>query len=190
MKKTLKQSLIIVLLAAVLGFIVNLINPNGIALVMDTEKYSKETVEPDNVIKNLENDGKDIDLSNPDLGNTHQENKESTEPVKIKHDFAKQLFDRKAVFIDGRPAHEFAQGHIEGAINIPYESMMGKTPEEKKQLVKDINQNAVIITYCSGEKCDISIDVAYELFDLGYRNLNIYLGGLEEWVEKGYPTEK
>lgn len=190
MKKTLKQSLIIVLLAAVLGFIVNLINPNGIALVMDTEKYSKETSDPDKVLKQLENDGKDIDLSNPDLGDTHQENTESTEPVKIKHDFAKQLFDRKAVFIDGRPAHEFDEGHIAGAINIPYESMMGKTPEEKKQLVKDINPNAVIITYCSGEKCDISIDVAYELFDLGYKNLNIYLGGLEEWVEKGYPTEK
>lgn len=190
MKKTIKQSLIIILLAVVLGFVVNFINPNGVALVMDTEKYSKETVEPEKVLKQLENDGKDVDLSNPDLGNTHQETKEATEPVKIKYDFAKQLFDRKAVFVDGRPANEFAEGHITGAINIPYEIIREKTPEEKKEMTKDINQNAVIVTYCSGSHCDISIDVAYELFDLGYKNLNIYLGGLEEWVEKGYPTEK
>jgi rhodanese-related sulfurtransferase len=188
--KTLKQTLIIILLAIVLGFVVNLINPNGIALVMDTEKYSKETIEPDKVMETMENDGNNLDLSNPDLGNTHQNTNENTEPVKIKFDFAKQLFDRKAVFIDGRPAHEFAEGHITGAINIPYEEIRTKTPEEKKQMVKDINENAVIVTYCSGKKCDISIDVAYELFDLGYKSINIYLGGLEEWVEKGYPTEK
>ncbi|MCB0720853.1 MAG: rhodanese-like domain-containing protein [Ignavibacteriae bacterium] len=190
MKKTLKQTLILLCIAIFLGFLVNFINPNGVPLVMDTEKYSKDTEEPGKVLDQLGNDGKDLDLSNPDLGNTHHETKESTKPVKINYDFAKQLFDRKAVFVDGRPANEFAEGHIPGAINIPYADIREKTPEDKRKMVQNINENAVIVTYCSGSHCDISIDVAYELFDLGYKNINIYLGGLGEWVEKGYPTEK
>ena len=184
MKKALKQTLIIVIISAVLGIIVNFINKDGIALVMEnTEKYSRELDNSNEQVKNNQNP----DLSNLPEGQTNQEVKE---PVKISGDFAKQLFDRNAVFVDGRPAHEFTQGHIPNAINLPYEEIRTKTPQEKEQMVKDINKNSLIVTYCSGEKCDISIDVAYELFDLGYKNVNIYLGGLEEWSAKGYPTTK
>jgi rhodanese-related sulfurtransferase len=187
MKKAIKQSLIILLIAVVLGLVANFINPDGIALVMDTEKYSTDVVE--NPTGEANTNQENIDLSNPNVPPTNQKSKNEA-PVKISGDFAKQLFDRKAVFVDGRPAEEFAVEHIPGAINIPYVEIATKTPEEKKQLVKDINPNAVVVTYCSGKKCDISIDVAYELFDLGYTSVNIYLGGLEEWKEKGFPTEK
>lgn len=187
MKKAIKQSLIILLIAVVLGLVVNFINPEGIALVMDTEKYSTDVVEAPTEQSNTTQEN--IDLSNPNVPPTNQKPQNEV-PIKISGDFAKQLYDRKAVFVDGRPAEEFAQEHIPGAINIPYLEIAQKTPEEKKQMVKDINPNAVVVTYCSGTKCDISIDVAYELYDLGYTSVNIYLGGLEEWKEKGFPTEK
>src|SRR5690606_26876988 len=190
MKKAIKQSLIILLIAVVLGLVVNFLNPEGIALVMDTDKYSTEVVDPTNTANERSNTTQEnIYLSNPNVPPTNQKPKNEV-PIKVSGDFAKQLFDRKAVFVDGRPAAEFAQEHIPGAINIPYLDMVKKTPEEKKQMVKDINPNAVVVTYCSGTKCDISIDVAYELYDLGYTAVNIYLGGLEEWKQKGFPTEK
>lgn len=186
MKKALKQTLIIIVISAVLGIIVNFINKDGIALVMEnTERYSREV---DKTNEHDNDNNQNPDLSNLPEGQTNQT--EIKEPVKISGDFAKQLFDRNAVFVDGRPRHEFEQNHIPNAVNIPYEEIRIKTPEEKEQMVKDINKNSLIVTYCSGEKCDISIDVAYEFFDLGYKNVNIYLGGLEEWSAKGYPTTK
>ena len=52
---------------------------------------------------------------------------------------------KKAVLIDARPAEEYQQAHIPGAINIPPELMK----EEKTQLPK--NKKIPIIFYCRGE---------------------------------------
>jgi rhodanese-related sulfurtransferase len=52
---------------------------------------------------------------------------------------------QKAVLIDARPAEEYQQAHIPGAINIPPELMK----EERAQLPK--NKKTPIIFYCRGE---------------------------------------
>jgi rhodanese-related sulfurtransferase len=52
---------------------------------------------------------------------------------------------QKAVLIDARPAEEYQQAHIPGAINIPPELMK----EERTQLPK--NKKTPIIFYCRGE---------------------------------------
>ena len=45
-------------------------------------------------------------------------------PVQIQIDALKQLFDAGAIFlVDAREDWEFAEGHIEGAINLPFETV-------------------------------------------------------------------
>ncbi|GAB4490719.1 MAG: hypothetical protein OHK006_23910 [Thermodesulfovibrionales bacterium] len=56
----------------------------------------------------------------------------------------KMLDSKKAVAVDARPADEFRQGHIPGAINIPPEklgSIAGLLPKDKKK---------ALVFYCRG----------------------------------------
>jgi rhodanese-related sulfurtransferase len=53
--------------------------------------------------------------------------------------------NQKAVLIDARPAEEYRQAHIPGAINIPPERMKGEITRLPK------NKKIPIIFYCRGE---------------------------------------
>ena len=68
------------------------------------------------------------------------------------------------VVIDVRTPEEFASGHIEGAINIPYDTIKPGLPALAK-ISKDEN----ILLYCrSGRRSGIAMQ---SLGQLGYRNL-------------------
>jgi rhodanese-related sulfurtransferase len=55
--------------------------------------------------------------------------------------------------------------------------------------MKKYNKDGVIVVYCRGDKCEVSIDLAYEIARLGFNSVNIYRGGIKEWKEKGFPTQ-
>lgn len=79
------------------------------------------------------------------------------------------------LLIDVRTPEEFAAGHIEGAINIPVESIamrLDEIPEDEK-----------VVLYCrSGNR---SNQAAAILDDAGYPQ--IYdLGGIIDWTAEGY----
>ena len=68
------------------------------------------------------------------------------------------------VVIDVRTPEEFASGHVEGAINIPYDTITAKLPALAR-----IGKNENILLYCrSGRRSAIA---KQSLADLGYRNL-------------------
>jgi 3-mercaptopyruvate sulfurtransferase SseA len=46
-----------------------------------------------------------------------------------------------------------------------------------------------IITYCDGEDCNASIDLAADLKMMGFANVNFFFGGWQEWRDAGYPIE-
>ena len=198
--KLFKQIGIILGISIVLGFTVNFINPEGIPLVMDESKYSEDESNSDKLkeeyLKEQNNEQEKINLSeiknNSNLLKKEDDksNDGFVEPQKIKHDFAKILFENNALFIDGRKPEEFKEGHIPNAINIPYVEFSQKSPEEKKQILSKYNKDGVVVAYCGGGGCDISIDLAYALADEGFTSVNIYLGGMIEWNEKGYPSSK
>ena len=85
----------------------------------------------------------------------------------------------KHVFIDVREPYEFALGHVDGAINVPSESLMNGAPE-----MKDIPKNANLIVYCrSGSRSAIAI----ELFRrIGFTNLTNGIN--KETVNQRYST--
>ena len=108
-------------------------------------------------------------------------------PMQIGLVAAKQLYDADAVlFIDAREDWEYAEGHIPGALNLPYEQAIN----DPARLEQVDQAGKPIVTYCGGGTCEISISVAWELLGVGKTHIAVYLGGFPEWVEAGYPVEK
>lgn len=80
------------------------------------------------------------------------------------------------------PAY-FADAHLPGAVNMP--------PDQVDRLAPAMlpDKDARIVVYCSGT-CHNSEIAARRLVDLGYRDVHVYLGGKEDWVEHGLPVER
>ena len=106
-----------------------------------------------------------------------------TQPKAIKLDFAYKLFKQKIKFIDARSSEEFAEGHIKGAINIPFYGS-----ENYSNAINSLNKNDIIVTYCSGSDCDIAQLSGEELFEMGFKRVYIFVGGFEAWTKDNYPT--
>ncbi len=88
-----------------------------------------------------------------------------------------------AVFIDARDNAEYREGHIKGAINIPYDRFQQVYPQFKKLLTKDKK----IITYCHGTGCGLSVDVAKDLMAIGYTNVYVMTEGWPGWINANLP---
>ncbi|RJQ77468.1 MAG: rhodanese-like domain-containing protein [Desulfobacteraceae bacterium] len=59
-------------------------------------------------------------------------------------------------FLDARPQAQYAQGHIRGALSLP-----GQDADRYFMETADRLDNAgMIITYCDGESCDLSHELA------------------------------
>lgn len=189
MNKIIKQILIISVFSVIVGFLVNWVNPKGIPLVMDMSKYSTE--QSDKLKEEFLNNPYDTTENVKSMIKNPRLNSQGfVDPQNIKLDFAKVLYHKKALFIDARTPEEYAQGRVKGAVNIPYEVFHRKTKEEQAEMMKGYNKNGIIVCYCKGGDCEISIDLAYDIARLGFNSINIYLGGYGEWENSGYPVEK
>ena len=89
----------------------------------------------------------------------------------------------RPVLVEALGAAFFADAHLPGAINVP----PGRVDELANGLLPDLG--AEIVVYCSGT-CTSAIAVAARLAELGYRNVAVYEGGKEDWVEHGLPVER
>ena len=95
------------------------------------------------------------------------------------------------LFIDARDESEFACGTIPGSVNIPFEYLPDDDLEGyfESVLGKD-RKDRLLITYCSGEECDLSLHLARNLQDLGYTNVVIFFGGSREWEKYDLGLER
>ncbi|MBY0267360.1 MAG: sulfurtransferase [Burkholderiales bacterium] len=88
----------------------------------------------------------------------------------------KQLAAKGAVVIDVRDAHEFAAGHIEGAINVS----RGTLEMRISEIVPD--KDASVVCYCSGgNRGALATDT---LQQMGYKNAVSICGGLNAFQGK------
>lgn len=83
--------------------------------------------------------------------------------------------------IDARLPGEFAAGHIEAAVNIPYE----KLPEYYDKLTTSVPFDGVVVCYCQSDTCEDSENLAREMKFMGYKNVLRYKGGWDEWSSAG-----
>ncbi len=100
---------------------------------------------------------------------------------------AKRMFLQKsAIIIDARPIDDFEKGHIKGARSLPW----NEVDQRIMGVTKDISVNTLIITYCDGESCQLSHNLAKFLLDLGFTNVKILVNGWTKWQKADLPIEK
>ncbi|MCE1165038.1 MAG: rhodanese-like domain-containing protein [Bacteroidetes bacterium] len=188
--KIAKQIIGILVISVAAAFIANGINPKGIPLFMEKNIYKQDTTSKNNIGEFI-NDPFDTTSKPNQLFFSGKKNKQGfIEPENISLGLAKQLFDRRALFIDARTKEEYDTLHVKGAINLPYHDFYGKSIPEKTEVMKKYGKSGIIVVYCNGGTCDISIDLAYEIAKLGYNNVSIYKGGIKEWESAGNPVER
>lgn len=99
---------------------------------------------------------------------------------------ATNLFkEKRAVFIDARSKEEFEKGRIKGAISLPYKEADWKFAEA----MTGVSEDTAVITYCDGEKCELSMELAVFLRNTGYKNVKVLSNGWAVWKQNGLPTE-
>ncbi len=186
--KVFKQILAVLIFSAVIALIVNAVNPNGVSLIMEKNIYKQDTTSKSN-IGDFINDPYDT-TSKPSQFFGGKKNKQGfIEPENISSVLTKQLYDRKALFIDARTKAEYDTLHIKGAINISYMDFYPKSAGERAEIMKKFGKSGIIVVYCNGGTCEVSIDLAYEIAKLGFNNVSIYKGGLTEWKTLAHPVE-
>ena len=87
----------------------------------------------------------------------------------------------EAMVIDVRPPAEYKAGHIEGAVNIPLDSLT----ERLSKLPKDQE----IVAYCRGPYCMMSFEAVEQLRRHGYRARRLE-DGFPEWKIDQLPVKK
>ncbi|MGD2295118.1 MAG: rhodanese-like domain-containing protein [Candidatus Aminicenantes bacterium] len=97
---------------------------------------------------------------------------------------AEDLFSfNEALFIDSREEQAFQEGHIVGAVNIPYED--GGDTRLLAEL--SIPKEKPLVVYCDGSECQSSIALARRLHEEGFTAIKVFFGGWEEWLKQGLP---
>ncbi len=183
--------LIIILVSIILSLVYNHFHPNGLNLIRleknlnwadDSLAIISDSSLAVDSVQSQKN--KSIDSVVIDVKTEITEAIESyKEPKAIKLDFAYKLFKQKVQFIDSRSPEEFAEGHIKGAINIPFYGS-----ENYLNVINRLNKNEMIVTYCSSAECDISTLSGDELFKMGFKKVYVFVGGYDEWTKYNYPT--
>jgi rhodanese-related sulfurtransferase len=107
---------------------------------------------------------------------------ESSEPMMIALKQARQLFNAgEVLFLDARTEAEFLNGHIPGAVSVSLDEQSDLEP-----LLRSLS-SANYITYCDGETCLLSTDLAYMMVELGMEPVYVFHEGIEVWVANGLP---
>lgn len=100
---------------------------------------------------------------------------------------AEQLFvNNRAVFLDARSREEFEKGHIKDALNLPWYHV----EENFMDVVQQIPPGVTLITYCDGEACHLSHELAKFLKSAGFQDVRVLLNGWTVWLKNSLPCDR
>ncbi len=115
-----------------------------------------------------------------DLVTDYLHSRDGLEPVP-----AEELLDRAqqglVTVIDVRPAEEYAQGHIAGALNVPLDKL--------KQQLTDLPRDREVVAYCRGPWCVLAYEAVARMRKAGITARRLE-NGLPEWRRSGLPIER
>lgn len=92
--------------------------------------------------------------------------------------------ERAPVLIDARSPASFERAHLPGAVSGKSDDIV----EQAESLAPD--REATVIAYTGDSTCRRALRAAERLEGLGYTDVLVYEGGLEEWRGEGLPVEQ
>ena len=95
--------------------------------------------------------------------------------------FALQQAEPEFVLLDVRNEALFREGHIKGAVHLPY----GKIVESKMQ---QWPADTLFVVYCAGPHCNGAAKAAVRLAKLG-RPVKLMAGGITGWLDEGFALD-
>lgn len=99
---------------------------------------------------------------------------------------AVELFEKDSVlFLDARPQSQYVEGHIRGALNLPW----FEVDRYFTQMTDQLEGSEMIITYCDGESCELSHELSLFLKKMGFGNVNVLVNGWTVWQQHQLPVE-
>jgi rhodanese-related sulfurtransferase/predicted transcriptional regulator len=104
--------------------------------------------------------------------------RDDLEPVRA-DELLERVRDGLATVVDVRPAEEFAQGHVVGALNVPLDQLEAQ--------LSDLPRDREIVAYCRGPWCVLSFAAVARLRAAGFRARRLE-DGLPEWRQAGRPV--
>ena len=150
-----------------------------------SDTASNDTVPPENI----DSSGGDTQAGDTQAGDSTQ-----TEVVKSLpegHITVAEAYDhflnRTADFIDARPAEEFAEGHIPGALNLSLS--MTKDAARVQDVLLWLDTSRPIIVYCRGGLCSEAKDVGRLLSGANFTHILIFADGFPGWKDAGYSVD-
>jgi rhodanese-related sulfurtransferase len=100
-----------------------------------------------------------------------------------------------ATVIDSRVASEYSEGHIKGAISVPYREKSAKdasfdASQDEWALGKlPADKSASIVIYCNGPECWKSYKSSVAAIKAGYSNIHWFREGFPAWKAAGLAIE-
>jgi rhodanese-related sulfurtransferase len=99
-------------------------------------------------------------------------------------------YAHSAVFLDARSPELYDEGHIQGALNLPWEN----SPWEEQgvrfaETLRDFPVETTFVTYCDGEGCSLSRELAMAMLERGYNEVRVLVNGWTLWQNKRLPVD-
>jgi rhodanese-related sulfurtransferase len=93
--------------------------------------------------------------------------------------------------LDVREPHEFAQGHLPGAVNVPRGLLELKADAESPVADPAVaeKRDAQVVTYCLKAPGARSLFAAETLAKMGFTKVAAMSAGVNGWTEAGQPIE-
>lgn len=108
-----------------------------------------------------------------------RESKQALESLSSR-ELAERMRNKDVTVIDVRPEHEYREGHIAGALNVPV--------QELKRELKNLSEEKEIVAYCRGPFC-VYADEAVELLKKEGFTAKRLEEGYPDWMLEGLPVQ-
>ncbi len=188
MNPNLPKIFFITLISIVMALVYNHFNHNGLKLIREERILTWESDsiasfnKTDSLFSAIDSAESKQSVNSLVTENRNQITESFKSPKAIKINFAYKLFKQRTQFIDARSPEEFSEGHILGAVNIPF-----YRSENYSDAISKLNKSAIIVVYCQSEECDESTLAGNELFEMGFKSVYVFIGGYDEWTKNNYP---
>jgi ArsR family transcriptional regulator len=106
--------------------------------------------------------------------------RDALEPV-TRTELGKRIKNGVVTVLDVRPASEFQQGHLPGALNVPVSKLA--------RWLRGVGKKTEIVAYCRGPYCVLSFEAVALIRARGFKARRLE-DGFPEWKAAGLPVER